>query len=258
MSAYEFELVADSHHPRNDTSGFGAEEMELAHTVAKRMSSGQQGYAEYSDLYQECLVWFVEHERTAQEYNEDGRRGRGKMFAALRNQCRQYIRAQRAARDGYSPDDQFYYSIGMIETLLPFIFGNMDYPVDNGTDSGANSQRARDIRQDWAKVFEAGSNEQGRKNPDTINRKGRSNGQSDLPAMVADVAVGYHTLNETDRDLLANIYASGDPRQNMQDEAAHLGITVDAMRERKRRAIGRLRKPLGGGAPFYDPAEDAT
>lgn len=205
MTTYEWQT--DNHH---GGGGFTDEEMELADRAARR-HTGQ--WAEYDDLRQECLIWFVENEGTWVRWQEEGNYEH-KVRASLANHCKRYIMQEKAARSGYSPEDQFFYSIGMVNDLMPLIFGEPDVLVNNGQTEAKPPA-----------------------NPQENNN---------LQAMIADIKVGYEALSDADKLMLGAVFDGGDPRRNLADEAAVLGISRDAMDKRVRRALGRLRKPLGG------------
>jgi hypothetical protein len=189
-------------------------ELDLADRVARRFASGNREWVEYDDLYQECVIWFIENADKAAEYIEQEQDN--KLWAAVSNRARAYVAREKAARSGYEPEDQFHYSIGLVEDLLPLLFeDSWREPAARADSSGSSS----------------------RSNP----REGNN-----LVAMVADVRTGYEKLGVGDQDIIEKIYGGGDPRNNVADEAAILGITPEAMKKRIRRSIGRLRKPLGG------------
>lgn len=241
------------YHHNDVVQGFSDEEMQMADRVARRFLSGNKGFVEYEDLYQECLTWFVEHPRKAAEYAEDERKGGAMLWQALSNTCRDYVRQERAAKSGYSPDDQYFYSIGMVQNMLPLIFNNdfTSQAVVNVVDRSAEPEKDLDQRK-----LGGSSLQESVGAPAVMPRRPRGyRTTSDIPEMVADVKVGYESLTEQDKALLENIYGSGDPRKNMTDEAAILGITREALAARVRRACGRLRKPLGGSPPRREESE---
>jgi hypothetical protein len=192
------------------------QELDVADRVARRFAASNREWVEYDDLYQECVIWFLENQAKATEYIENEQDN--KLWASVSNKARAFVAREKAQRSGYEPEDQFHYSIGLVEDLLPLLFENAWREPAARADSSGSAARA---------------------NP----REGNN-----LVAMVADVRTGYEALGVGDQDLIKNIYGGGDPRKNVADEAAILGISPDAMRKRIRRSIGRLRKPLGG--PF--------
>lgn len=68
------------------------------------------------DLRQECWLWAVEHKdwtRQALEVSD------AYLVRRLRGVAERYARREKAARGGYSVDDEMYYSIAAIANLLP-------------------------------------------------------------------------------------------------------------------------------------------
>lgn len=73
-------------------------------------------YVHVDDLRQECWLWVLEHKRRAVELLD---RSEAYLIRRLRTVAERYARKQKAARCGYSPDDEAYYSISRIAELLP-------------------------------------------------------------------------------------------------------------------------------------------
>lgn len=137
-----------------------------------------------------------------------------------------FRRAQKAAAAGYSPEDEQFYSIGLLRNLLPLY-------VDNGVTDAPPRGRTQDG---------------GRSKSDGSEKLGYLAMMIDLDVALKQVS-GYH------RSLLKSYFAlpqgeGGDDVWKRQQMASSMGMTYDALRMRVARALVSLQEELGGASPW--------
>jgi len=89
-----------------------------AASVARRYRSE----VTYGDLSQEGYIWALTHPGTVRSRLEDGKRGEYRLIAQLAGHMQKVARQEKANKAGYSPDDEVFYSKGMIEKALPAVW----------------------------------------------------------------------------------------------------------------------------------------
>lgn len=197
-------------------------------SATKILSAKYRGYVDWQDVKQELYLWLLTHYDRAETWREryDERHAERTLVKALRNVGERYCRAEKAEIDGYSPDDEFFYSIPMVCDLLQLYF-DTDWMVPNGLEL---------TRTSGGKPASEGGN---------------------LVAMVADVGRAYEALPAPDKTLLHYVYGG---RYVVSDAIATLaiewGVTYSAANSRIRRVAGRLRAGLGGASPYRKESED--
>lgn len=193
-------------------------------SMARQLKSKYRDFVDYADVQQELYIWYLTHGHKIEEWAEQHhpKTVQAYIMKSLRNHGEKYCRSEKAARTGYSPDDEFFYTIQMCAEMLQLYFDP-----------------------EWMlPAYQLGEH--------TSNKKPPSEG-GNLMAMVADVGRAYESMSQGDRDLLRRIYDGERPvREAMEFEAMCNGITYAAQDMRIRRILGRLRKQLGGPAPFEE------
>lgn len=191
-------------------------------SAAKILCSRYRGYVEYADIQQEMYLWLFKNYHKAQEWRSEysEKHAERTLIRALRNAGERYCREEKAHRDGYMPEDEFFYSIPMVADLLQLYFdGHWMIPP------------ALEMTK-------------------TSGGKPPSEG-GNLMTMVADVGRAYEALPAPDKTLLKNVYGGTRP---VNDAIAILSIQWDcsqsAANSRIRRVVGRVRAALGGPAPY--------
>jgi len=118
-----------------------------AASVARRYRSE----VTYGDLAQEGYLWALRHPGTVRSRLEDGKRGEYRLIAQLAGHMQSVARAEKASRAGYSPDDEVFYSKGMIEKALPAVWDitHMIRPPLEGEPGGGRSTKDPAAGNDW-------------------------------------------------------------------------------------------------------------
>lgn len=192
-------------------------------SATKILYSRYRNYVEYADVQQELYLWLLSHydrvDRWRANYSE--RHAERTVVKALRNAGERYCRTEKAERDGYAVEDEFFYSIPMIADLLSLSFDPL-WRVPKGIDYS--------------------------------EQKSPSPG-SELVVMVADVTRAMETLPEGDQDLLRYVYGGHrTPKEAFIQKSLEWGVSETAAYNRVRRVVGRVRAALGGENPWKEIA----
>jgi len=136
-----------------------------------------------------------------------------------------YRRAAKAAAEGYSPDDEQFYTIPVLRFLLP-------YYVDEGV---------------------SGSPPQGRDQSRTGHADGAESG--DWMAMMIDVGCALEEIKPSERNLIKKYFGvrqddTEGGRWDRQALASSMGMTLEALDVAVHRAVAALRDQLGGANPW--------
>lgn len=191
--------------------------------VARQLTSRYRDYVEYEDVQQELYVWYIKHYRKVDAWREEHHEKTAQrlILKSLRNAGEKYCRKEKADKDGYEVEDEFFYSIGMVSDMLQLYF-DPDWSAPTVTLEHTSEKRP---------AGEGGN----------------------LMAMVADVGRCFEQMPEADQELLQRIYGGDYPvRDAMAYEAAMNDITIGAQDRRIRRVVGRLRAKLGGPRPYEE------
>jgi len=110
-----------------------------AASVARRYRSA----VTYGDLSQEGFTWALTHRGTINSRLEDGKRGEYRLIAQLAGHMQAVARQEKATKAGYSPEDEVFYTTGMLEKALPAVW-DASYmigpPVDGGEKVGRSTK----------------------------------------------------------------------------------------------------------------------
>lgn len=167
---------------------------------------------EIDDIKQEALLaWYhpitqmavdsAAETKTAEQYGKYA-------YRVLKNAALHYAEKEKAHRSGYSPDDQYRYSAAVVRELLPLMLDPTG-PVLLGERPGGGK-------------------------PAGLASEG-----GDLPAMVADVRVGFKRLDPDDREFIVSVLQYG-----YEILAVISDSDADSIRQRYYRVCGRLAASL--------------
>ena len=192
-------------------------------TACKILCSKYRGYVDRADVEQELFLWLWTHYDRAERWREEfeERHAERTLTKALRNAGERYCRKEKAAQVGYDPEDEAFYSIGMVADLLQLYFDD-DWMIPQGLEL-------------------------------TRTSGGRPASESgELMAMVADAGRAYEALPAPDRELLFSIYGGkeGTVADATAAKSIDWGISYAAASARIRRVVGRVRANLGGPSPY--------
>jgi RNA polymerase sigma factor (sigma-70 family) len=100
---------------------------DVATTVAYSITRNYKGYAEVDDLRQELLEWCLRRQDKVREWLDvDNKReyqlGIKRLSKTLNRRADKFCRREKAKRLGYLPTDEYFYTPGLVEQLLPYAF----------------------------------------------------------------------------------------------------------------------------------------
>ena len=196
--------------------------------VAKQLHSRYRGFVDLEDIRQQLWVWVLTHTAKLEEWTEEHHPKAVERLVAtsLRRYGERYCRKEKAAQSGYETDDEHFYSLAVIADMLTLHL-DPEWSEPQGVELEGRTSGGRPPQEGW-----------------------------NLQAMVADVGKEFERLSLSDKELLRQVYETGDPRDNIAALAIDWGdITWNAANHRVRRVLGRIRVALGGPDPWRDEDE---
>lgn len=191
-----------------------------ATTVARRF----RGFVEADALRQEGHLWILTHPGTVENYLTDEENPRRAGYRIRRDLARcmeVHARAEKAAYLGYRPGDEYFYSRGMIEIILPSVLTRTFEPDDTVADM---------VR------FRSG--------------EGPAEDYREWSVMRADVETAFFALGHADRKLLFMVYG---PQVLQRDIGAEFGVSQQAVSKRAEKILDKMIRTLGGRRPSVYP-----
>lgn len=178
------------------------------------------------DIEQEMWAGALEKRDTLEKLLEEGQeyfvrqRLRGAAWKAVRDDNR-YRRTVKALASGYRPEDEQFYTPGLLRQLVPLY-------LDNGV------------------------TERPPQGHEMAGRVSGGGGTGDYMAMMLDVAWAFSEIPEYHRRILERyyVYPQGSRGWKHAEIASALGINPETLRHRRDRAIRALRSKLGGRNPW--------
>ena len=172
------------------------------------------------DIKQNLYEWFLAHPNKLDTWESLGMRdAKNLLYRSLRNQALDYCQYWKAKGGGYELDDVNYYTVAMIESLMPVVLGV------SATKSNAPSQNKTSRPSVQAESF-------------------------DLEAMVADVSVAYERLSDMEKEILALRFADDLDYPGIADLLSM--VSDDAARAQVKKVIKKVINTLGGFRPHLD------
>jgi DNA-directed RNA polymerase specialized sigma24 family protein len=204
----------------SDTFTFASTDHSAVGAATRILTSRYRDYVTFEDVRQECYLWLFSNYHRAEKWRSElePEHAQRTLIKALRNAGERYCRSEKAERDGYLPEDEFFYSIPMVRDLLVVSF-----------DPDWMAPRSADL--------------------DSVSSGNPASEGGNLMTMVADVRRAFDTLAPHDRALLERVYKDTDSDREIAVLALEWDITTKAADMRVRRVLGRLRAALGGPNP---------
>lgn len=197
----------------------------LAGMAAKHVWQQFRPYVEIEDLMGEAWLWaYADPDRVNDILDIRIKSAREKrMFAVVRSHLGKWARREKAHKCGYRMDDEVFYSLDVLREILPDAYEPEGWFRVTGPPAEAPIARTADPALG-----------------------------GDAIASYVDVRKALAGLPERDQEVLELKYRQGDSTKAI---ALALGISVTAATNRVERALGRLRKALGGARPITDAPE---
>jgi RNA polymerase sigma factor (sigma-70 family) len=175
---------------------------------------------EREDILQEVWLWVYEHPTKVDEYQDGTEHGRNKLLKAMRNAAIRYCQAEKARMLGYRPEDNYFYDVGMIRSVLELIWDEEAWISPPMPEDQVQVKSTRDI----------------------------SEGNNYVTALV-DVSSAVKTLPLGEQALLKARYYEG---FSSADIASGLDLTISAVDARISRLVKKIQRRLGGERPQRD------
>jgi len=204
----------------------GSEIYDSYYHMVKRISSEYAfkfKMVDRQDISQELWLWFASHPNKITEWtNLDSQKDSDKLFAkSLRNAALDYCIKEKAAKEGYSHLDNFWYTKDFIKLLIPAVLSS-----------------------DWSKLNNALSNSV--KSNKSLAESG------DWMAFAADIKSAFDQLTEQEQNLVFLFYGQEVDGQELHSTAGEDKPTARATMMQANRALNKMVKHLGGNMPFND------
>ena len=178
---------------------------------------------EKSDIEQEIWLWFVTHPKKFYEWEtQHDRKSLDKLIArSLRNAALDYCLKEKAAKEGYSPNDVFWYTKEFVKTLIPGVLTGNWERMETALENMGRSTKAPSESGDWM-------------------------------AYIADINSAFEKLAEEEQNLVFLFYAQNLDGDELHKKADDSRVTAKATAMAANRALNKLVKHLGGFPPFKD------
>lgn len=183
--------------------------VERAARIAK---SSFPAHYDISDVKQELWVWIMENKNTVNSILDKSEGADTALVQLLLKAANEFLKKEDAAAYGYSEGDQFYYSLGLIKSILEVIFKHEDW-------------------QSFASAI-----------TDMPKRKSDPSKTGNNLASYADVSRAVEQLTEDQYGILVWRYKY---RETFQQIGQHLGITRQAAQKHHEAAVSGIQKSLG-------------
>lgn len=187
----------------------------LVKRAASATAAKWPSYVSAEDVAQELWLWAYENQNSVESAMRAGD-WEAKVYSTMLKVASSAASTEDQQTSGYTKDDTYVYSVGVIETLLESVF---DYT-------------------DWQSFGFRGDGQP--------TAKGQVNETGDVVAMLSDVKSALAEIKQEYREVL--FYRFG-LHLTHEDVAERLGVTFNAAQKRHKRAIEALRDKLGRVSP---------
>ena len=191
---------------------------QIAGEYKRRYSMVERG-----DIEQQLWLWFAEHPRKLEAWSlEHKPKDLDKLIAkSLRNQAHDYCVKEKASKEGYSTDDNFWYTKEFVKRLIPSVLTDNWQKVENSMSTGGKSNRPPSESGDWM-------------------------------AYGADIRSAFDKLDEREQNLVFLYYAENVNSEQLHDTAEDQRVSVKATAMAANRALNKMVRHLGGFQPYKD------
>lgn len=188
-----------------------------------RRTCRQYRHMQLDDLVQEGRIWALQHPGRMRGflYDENPKRGWARMTRTFDAVMGKVARVEKAHREGYDPDDEYFYTLAILELCLPALWDE-------------HLRRHGPARED-----ETGTRTTGRRDP--------SEGNSWV-ALVADVQSAWDAVDLSGRDR-AMLRARFENGASFADLGRAFQVATSTAQQTVRRSLRKLQRVLGGQRP---------
>jgi DNA-directed RNA polymerase specialized sigma24 family protein len=200
---------------------------DIVPSVVKQVARKYKGYAEESDIRQECYAFaavkYTQHKELLDEPDTEKRKANERRIGwQIKRVAERYARKEKAAKSGYQITDEAYYETTTIAKLLPFVISSIvtGKPLEQG-------QQMVDDGQPKKQSVPAES--------------------GNFLAILIDIKKAYEALEIEDREILSKRYFDNHTLEQM---AQYLECAISTADRRIEKSLLKLQDRLGGESPF--------
>ena len=208
---------------------FAYEYQPLVSLIAKQFHRKYR-MIERDDIEQSLWLWFATHPNKIREWTKiDDKKQAEKLFArSLRNAASDYCQKEKAAQEGYSFDDNFFYTKNLVENILP-------YMIKSESDDDIDLEATLDlVMQDLGLTKGAGS---------------AAAEHGNYLAFFSDIKSAFYKLPEDKQNVLRLRYTDDLTYTQLADI---INQSSNTARMKTERALNHLIRILGGSKPYQE------
>jgi RNA polymerase sigma factor (sigma-70 family) len=211
------------------TNEIAEEYQSLVSLIAKQFHSRYK-MVPRDDIEQSMWLWFASHPNKVREWSKlDDQKQATKLFArSLRNAASDYCQKEKSAQEGYSFDDNFFYTKNLVENILP-------YMIKSESDDDIDLEATLDlVMQDLGLTKGGGS---------------AAAEHGNYLAFFADIKSAFYRLPEEKQNVLRLRYTDDLTYTQLADL---INQSSNTARMKTERALSHLIRLLGGSKPYQE------
>lgn len=211
------------------TNEIAEEYQSLVSLIAKQFQKRYR-MVERDDIEQSMWLWFATHPNKIREWSKlDDQKQATKLFArSLRNAANDFCQKEKAAQEGYSFDDNFFYTKNLVENILP-------YMIKSESDEDIDLEATLDlVMQDLGLTQGGGS---------------AAAEHGNYLAFFADIKSAFYKLPEEKQNVLRLRYTDDLTYTQLADI---INQSSNTARMKTERALNHLIRILGGSKPYQE------
>ena len=200
---------------------------DIVPSVVRQVARRFKGYAEESDIRQECYAFaaikYTQHKELLDEPDTEKRKANERRIGwQIKRVAERYARKEKASKAGYELADEAYYETVSIAQLLPLIIASIvtGKPLEQGQQLVDDGQPKR---------------------PSAPAESGN------FLAILVDIKKAYLALEIDDKNILSKRYYEDHTLEQM---AQYLECAISTADRRIEKALLRLQDKLGGDNPW--------
>lgn len=200
---------------------------DIVPSVVRQVARRFKGYAEESDIRQECYAFAInkhhQHKELLDEPDPEKRRANERRIGwQIKRVAERYVRKEKAAKAGYELADEAYYETVTVAKLLPLVIASIvtGKPLEQGQVLVDDGQPRK---------------------PSAPAESGN------YLAILVDIKKAYLSLEIDDKNILSKRYYEDHTLEQM---AQYLECAISTADRRIEKSLLRLQDKLGGDSPW--------
>lgn len=200
---------------------------DIVPSVVRQVARRFKGYAEESDIRQECYAFAAvkhsQHKELLDEPDAEKRRANERRIGwQIKRVAERYARREKAAKSGYQINDEAYYETVTIAQLLPLVIASIV--------TGKPLEQGQQLVDDGQPKKQSAPAESG-----------------NFLAILVDIKKAYLSLEIDDKNILSKRYYEDHTLEQM---AQYLECAISTADRRIEKSLLRLQDKLGGESPW--------